>query len=151
MINMKKYAGGKKPYELFSEAVDRKDKNSADTIALNVNKRKVEIAYRYYERAMDNQKLGLLTPSTVLSSIKQPLLGMYSSGCKLVKDFRTWHFNNNPQTYNNVCPYCTINSANTTEHLTSSMRTPKPIIKQWCDPLMTFHKHCSCYSLLTLR
>lgn len=36
-------------------------------------------------------------------------------------------------------------------HLTSSMRTPKPIIKQWCDPLMTFHKHCSCYSLLTLR
>ncbi|WP_215658371.1 hypothetical protein, partial [Odoribacter splanchnicus] len=26
--------------------------------------------------------------------------------------------------------------------LTSSMRTPKPIIKQWCDPLMTFHKHC---------
>ena len=35
--------------------------------------------------------------------------------------------------------------------LTSSMRTPKPIIKQWCDPLMTFHKHCSCYSLLTLR
>ena len=55
MINMKKYAGGKKPYELFSEAVDRKDKNSADTIALNVNKRKVEIAYRYYERAMDNQ------------------------------------------------------------------------------------------------
>ena len=117
MINMKKYAGGKKPYELFSEAVDRKDKNSADTIALNVNKRKVEIAYRYYERAMDNQKLGLLTPSTVLSSIKQPLLGMYSSGCKLVKDFRTWHFNNNPQTYNNVCPYCTINSANTTEHI----------------------------------
>ena len=37
------------------------------------------------------------------------------------------------------------------EFLTSSMRTPKPIIKQWCDPLMTFHKHCSCYSLLTLR
>ena len=36
-------------------------------------------------------------------------------------------------------------------HLTSSMRTPKPLIKQWCDPLMTFHKHCSCYSLLTLR
>ena len=38
-----------------------------------------------------------------------------------------------------------------TKLLTSSMRTPKPIIKQWCDPLMTFHKHCSCYSLLTLR
>ena len=117
MINMKRYAGGKKPYELFSEAVDRKDKNSADTIALNAHKHKVEIAYRYYERAMGNQKLGLLTSSTVLSRIKQPLLGMYSSGCKLVKDFRTWHFNNNSQTYNNVCPYCTINSANTTEHI----------------------------------
>ena len=49
MINMKRYAGGKKPYELFSEAVDRKDKNSADTIALNAHKHKVEIAYRYYE------------------------------------------------------------------------------------------------------
>ena len=117
MINMKRYAGGKKPYELFSEAVDRKDKSSADTIALNAHKHKVEIAYRYYERAMDNQKLGLLTSSTVLSRIKHPLLGMYSSGCKLVKDFRTWHFNNNSQTYNNVCPYCTINSAITTEHI----------------------------------
>ena len=38
MINMKRYAGEKTPYELFSEAVDRKDKNSADTIALNANK-----------------------------------------------------------------------------------------------------------------
>lgn len=34
MINMKRYAGGKTPYELFSEAVDRKNKNSPDTIAL---------------------------------------------------------------------------------------------------------------------
>ena len=42
-------------------------------------------------------------------------------------------------------------SRNLDRLLTSSMRTPKPIIKQWCDPLMTFHKHCSCYSLLTLR
>lgn len=117
MINMKKYAGGKTPYELFSEALDRKNKNSADTIALNENKHKVGIAYRYYERAMYSLNLGLLTPSRVLSSIKQPLLGMYSPACKLVKDFRTWHFNNNPQTYNNLCPYCTINSANTTEHI----------------------------------
>ena len=59
MINMKRYAGEKTPYELFSEAVDRKDKNSADTIALNANKHKVEIAYRYYERTMDSQKLGV--------------------------------------------------------------------------------------------
>ena len=117
MINMKKYAGGKTPYELFSEAVDRKNQNSADTIALNANKHKVDIAYRDYERAMNKQKLGSLSPSKVLSNIKQPLLGMFSSGCKLVKDFRTWHFNNNPQTYNNLCPYCTINSANTTEHI----------------------------------
>ena len=138
MINMKKYAGGKKPYELFSEAVDRKDKNSADTIALNVNKRKVEIAYRYYERAMDNQKLGLLTPSTVLSSIKQPLLGMYSSGCKLVKDFRSWHFNNNPQTYNNVCPYCTINSANTTEHI-----LPKEVYSEYAVNVFNLIPACS--------
>ena len=114
---MKRYAGGKTPYELFSEAVDRKNKNSPDTIALNGNKHKVEIAFRYYERAMDNRKLGLLSPSEKLSSIKQHLLGMFSSGCKLVKDFRAWHFKNNPQTYNNVCPYCTINSANTTEHI----------------------------------
>ena len=117
MINMKRYAGGKTPYELFSEAVNRKDQKSADTIALNANKHKVEIAFQYYARAMDNRKLGLLSPSKMLSSIKQPLLGMFSSGCKLVKDFRTWHFNNNPQTYNNLCPYCAINSANTTEHI----------------------------------
>ena len=34
MINMKKYAGGKTPYKLFSEAVDRKNRNHDDTIAL---------------------------------------------------------------------------------------------------------------------
>lgn len=100
--------------------------------------RKVEIAYRYYERAMDNQKLGLLTPSTVLSSIKQPLLGMYSSGCKLVKDFRTWHFNNNPQTYNNVCPYCTINSANTTEHI-----LPKEVYSEYAVNVFNLIPACS--------
>ena len=43
MINMKRYAGGKSPYELFSEAVDRKDKNGADTIELNAMKHKIEI------------------------------------------------------------------------------------------------------------
>ena len=138
MINMKRYAGGKTPYELFSEAVGRKDKNGAYTIALNANKHKVEIAYRYYERAMGNQKLGLLTSSTVLSRIKQPLLGMYSSGCKLVKDFRTWHFNNNPQTYNNVCPYCTINSANTTEHI-----LPKDVYPEYAVNVFNLIPACS--------
>ena len=143
MINMKKYAGGKTPYEIFSEAVDRKDKNSADTIALNAHKHKVEIAYRYYERAMENQKLGLLTSSTVLSSIKQPLLGMYTSKCKLVKDFRTWHFNNNPQTYNNICPYCTINSANTTEHI-----LPKELYPEYAVNVFNLIPACSeCNSL----
>ena len=135
MINMKRYAGGKTPYELFSEAVDRKDKN---TIALNKNKNKVEIAYRYYERAMDNQKLASLSPSKVLSNIKQPLLGMYSSGCKLVKDFRNWHFKNNPKTYNNLCPYCTINSANTTEHI-----LPKEIYPEYAVNVFNLIPACS--------
>lgn len=128
MINMKRYAGGKTPYELFSEAVDRKDPKSTDTRELNENKLKVEIAFRLYERAMDNRALGTLSPSKVLSSIKQPLLGMFSSGCKLVKDFRTWHFNNNPQTYNNLCPYCAINSANTTEHIFPKELYPEYVV-----------------------
>lgn len=138
MINMKRYAGGKTPYELFSEAVDRKNHNSADTIALIEHKHKVKIAYRYYERAMDNQKLGLLTSSTVLSRIRQPLLGMYSSDCKLVKDFRAWYFKNNPQTYNNVCPYCTINSANNTEHI-----LPKDVFPEYAVNVFNLIPACS--------
>lgn len=138
MINMKKYAGGKSPYELFSEAVDRKNQNSADAIALNEIKAKVEIAYRYYERTMDKRKLGALCPSMVLSSHKQSLLGMYSSGCKLVKDFRLWYFNNNPQTYNNVCPYCTINSANTTEHI-----LPKEMYSEYAVNVFNLIPACS--------
>lgn len=117
MINMKRYAGGKTPYELFTEAVNRKDQNSADTKLLQANKMAIGAAYRFYGCAMQNRKIDLLTPSSVLALIKDPLLSMYSNDCKLVKDFRTWHFNNNLQTYNNVCPYCTINSANTTEHI----------------------------------
>ena len=138
MINMKKYAGGKTPYELFSEAVGRKDKKSADTIELNARKHKVEIAYRYYERAMDNQKLNILNPSNVLSEIKQPLLGMYSSDCKLVKTFRDWYFQNNPQTYYDVCPYCTINSANTTEHI-----LPKEVYPEYAVNVFNLIPACS--------
>ena len=138
MINMKRYAGGKTPYELFSEAVDRKDKNSADVIALQANKNNVEIAYRYYERAMANRKLGTLAPFKVFSSIKHPLVGMYSPGCKLVKDFRTWHFNNNPKTYYNVCPYCTINSANTTEHI-----LPKEVYPEYAVNVLNLIPACS--------
>lgn len=138
MINMKKYAGGKTPYELFSKAVDRKDQDRADTIALNDHKPKVEIAYRYYERAMLNKRLESLTPSKVLSTIRLPLLGMYSSDCKLVKDFRAWYFNNNPQTYNNVCPYCTINSANTTEHI-----LPKDVYPEYAVNVFNLIPSCS--------
>lgn len=138
MINMKKYAGGKTPYKLFSEAVDRKNRNHDDTIALKEKEHKVEIAYRYYERAMDSRKLGSLIPSEVLSGIKEPLLGMYSSDCKLVKDFRTWYFNNNPQTYNNLCPYCTINSANTTEHI-----LPKDVYPEYAVNVLNLIPACS--------
>ena len=138
MINMKKYAGGKTPYKLFSEAVDRKNRNHDDTIALKEKEHKVEIAYRYYERAMDSRKLGSLIPSEVLSGIKEPLLGMYSSDCKLVKDFRTWYFNNNPQTYNNLCPYCTINSANTTEHI-----LPKDVYPEYEVNVLNLIPACS--------
>lgn len=138
MINMKRYAGGKTPYDLFSDAVDRKIKGNADTIALKANNHKVDIAYRYYVRAMDNRNLGTLIPSKVLSRIKHPLLGMYSSGCKLVKDFRTWYFNNNPQTYNNVCPYCTINSANTTEHI-----LPKDVYPEYAVNVFNLIPACS--------
>lgn len=138
MINMKRYAGEKTPYDLFTEAVDRKDKNSADTIALNAIKHKIEIAYRYYERTMANRKLGLLTPSRVLSRTKEHLLGMYSPKCKLVKDFRTWHFNNNPQTYYKVCPYCTINSANTTEHI-----IPKEVYPEYAVNVLNLIPACS--------
>lgn len=134
---MKRYAGGKTPYDFFSEALSRKNKK-ADTIALNANKHKVEIAFRYYERAMDNRKLGLLRPSRVLLNIKQHLLGMFSSDCKLVKEFRIWHFNNNPQTYNNVCPYCTINSANTTEHI-----FPKDIYPEYAVNVFNLIPACS--------
>lgn len=134
---MKRYAGEKTPYDFFSEALSRKNKKD-DIIALNEYKHKVEIAFRYYERAMDNRKLGLLRPSELLLNIKQQLLGMFSSDCKLVKEFRTWHFNNNPQTYYNVCPYCTINSANTTEHI-----FPKDIYPEYAVNVFNLIPACS--------
>lgn len=138
MINMNKYAGGETPHELFTDAVKRKDSQGVDTKLLKANMEKVGIAYRYYERAMNNHNLGILTPSNVLSKLEDELKGMYSSKCKLVKDFRTWHFNNNPQTYNNVCPYCTINSANTTEHI-----LPKDVYPEYSVNVFNLIPACS--------
>lgn len=138
MINMKRYAGGKTPYELFSDAVGRMRKGNANTIALNKNKHKVEIAYYCYERVMNSRKLNLLKPSKVLSVIKQPLLNMYSPECQLVKEFREWHFQNNPQPYNNLCPYCAIGEANTTEHI-----LPKSLFPEYAVNVYNLIPTCS--------
>ena len=56
---------------------------------------------------------------------KDALQGLFGSQTGLVKNFRKRYFEINPQTYNNLCPYCVVNSANTTEHILPKEKYPE--------------------------
>ena len=115
MRNMKPY-DLKEPFEVYKDAVERKT-NGAEKRELQSIARQMVDCYSNYDSHFLQNDLEYMPHARVGADHKDALLGLYGSKLKLVKDFRKRYFENNPQTYNNLCPYCVINSSNTTEHI----------------------------------
>lgn len=123
MINFKYYPDD--AFELYKLAVMAK-KNEKDRNSLVKIERDVEDAYKLYDNYFAQNKVHELSSSTVFSPNEQELLfGMYGSNKKIVKDIRTWIDKNNKLTYLKICPYCTLNTANTTEHIMPKKTFPE--------------------------
>lgn len=124
MINFKHYS--EDSFKLYKDAVDRKI-NSEEKIKLKRIEKKVKSAYDNYGSAFCQKHVHTLSPSDMFSEEEKKLLeGMYDSDNKIVRTIREWIDNHNNRTYLNRCPYCTLNAANTTEHI-----LPKSLYKEF--------------------
>lgn len=117
MINFKPYDGD--AFKLYKDAVERKNEGSDKTTLENVEG-KVENSYVAYQSAFSGKIVHLLSKDDSYSPDEKYLLkDLYSSKAKVIKDIRKWIDRNNKRTYLRKCPYCTLNRANTTEHILS--------------------------------
>lgn len=123
MINFKPYSDD--AFELYKEAVDRKQECAAKERLQNIEK-EVEKVYDNYHEAFDSCHVHLLNPNTSFSANDKDLLrSLYGSDKRIVKDIRKWIDEHNKRTYLRKCPYCAINSANTTEHILPKEKYPE--------------------------
>lgn len=115
MINFIPYDGD--AFELYKDAVGRKNDDADKSILLNIEKR-VKNSYDIYQNAFSEGQVHLLDKDVTYSNNEKNLLkGLYDSKAKVVKDIREWIDGHNKRTYLRKCPYCTLSRANTTEHI----------------------------------
>lgn len=109
----------------YKAAVDRKNDDSIEKKELLSIEKPMEDCYINYKHHFDSNNLENLNAARVGQQHKDTLLGLYSSNAAIVKNFRKRYFAQNPQTYNNLCPYCTLSEANTTEHILPKEKYPE--------------------------
>lgn len=122
MINLKKDT--EDSFSEYKAAVERK-KESADKDVLTSIEKPMEDCYINYAHHFEQNDLEFMPQAKVGAENKDVLLGMFSSQASIVRNFRKRFFAQNPQTYNNLCSYCTLNEANTTEHILPKEKYPE--------------------------
>lgn len=123
MRNMKPF-DLKDAFEVYKDAVLRKNDGVEKTELQDIGV-PVHDCYLNYERHFKQNDLEYMPKARVGGEHRDVLLGLYGSQTKLVKDFRKRYFEINPQTYNNLCPYCVISSSGTTEHILPKEQYPE--------------------------
>ncbi len=123
MINMKTY-DLKDCFDVYKETVERKRDKVSKTELQNIEN-SVKKCYNEYKTHFNNNDLECLAPAKVGQAHKGVLLDLFNSQNKIVQDFRKRFFEINKQTYNNLCPYCVINSSNTTDHILPKEEYPE--------------------------
>ena len=135
MINFKHYS--EDAFELYKAAVDRKTGQGKD--GLKQIEEKVKSAYDNYCIKFSQKQVHTLMPSNLFSEEEKALLeGMFDSDNKIVRTIREWIDANNNRTYLNRCPYCTLNAANTTEHI-----LPKSVYEEFAVHALNLIPCCS--------
>lgn len=123
MINL--FQDREDSFSEYKAAVNRKNDDSNDKKDLLSIEKQMEDCYINYKQHFDSNNLEILKSTRVGQLHKDSLLGLYSSDAAIVKLFRMRYFAQNPQTYNNLCPYCTLSEANTTEHILPKEKYPE--------------------------
>ncbi len=123
MINL--FQDREDSFSEYKAAVNRKNDDSNDKKDLLSIEKQMEDCYINYKQHFDSNNLEILKSTRVGQLHKDSLLGLYSSDAAIVKHFRMRYFAQNPQTYNNLCPYCTLSEANTTEHILPKEKYPE--------------------------
>lgn len=123
MINFNSYSGD--PFELYKDAVDRKLDGSTKEQLENIED-KVEKSYQKYGTEFKNHQVHLIEEDSSYSDADKDLLqSLYGSKKTVIKEIRQWIDAHNKRTYLRRCPYCTINTANTTEHILPKKKYPE--------------------------
>lgn len=111
-------------FDLYKKAVSSKHSSPQKTELLSIEQQ-VKDRYEEYKRHYDSNTIEQLNPSDIGQDHKDVLSNLYSSDAAIIKHFRERFFKRNPQTYNNLCPYCSINEANTTDHILPKGQYPE--------------------------
>ena len=122
MINLK--CDPNDSFEDYKKAINRKSNSKAKDELLSIEK-PMQDCYTNYRSHYKRNNLEYMPKTCVGVKHKNVLLSLYGSDVSLVKNFRMRFFSLNPQTYTNLCPYCTINEANTTEHILPKEKYPE--------------------------
>ena len=122
MINLK--ADNEDSFDEYKAAVKRKDNSGAKSELLSIETA-MKDCYNNYAFHFEKNDLECMPEARVGKWHKDVLLGMYGADFAIIKNFRKRYFSLNPQTYNNLCPYCTLNEANTTEHILPKEKFPE--------------------------
>lgn len=136
MINFIPYDGDS--FNLYKDAVDRK-KNIADKLKLQNIEEKVKNSYDNYQAAFIDKSVHSLNKDDSYSIEEKFLLkDLYGSNHEVIRDIRAWIDNHNKRTYLRKCPYCTLNRANTTEHI-----LPKDVYPEYAIDALNLLPCCS--------
>lgn len=122
MINLK--ADNEDSFDEYKAAVKRKDNSGAKSELLSIETA-MKDCYDNYAFHFGKNDLEFMPEARVGKLHKDVLLGMYGADFTIIKNFRKRYFSLNPQTYNNLCPYCTLNEANTMEHILPKEKFPE--------------------------
>lgn len=112
------------PFQEYKSAVSRMNGGPIKS-GLEGIEEFVRLSYEDYERGFAENNLEYFSPHISLAGHKDALINLYGSQAKIIKDFRRLFYERNSQSYCYKCPYCTLNQANTTEHILPKERFPE--------------------------
>lgn len=108
----------------YKSAVDRKSE-SLEKQQLKSIETEMRDCFIKYQQNFTKNNLEYTTPSKIGQQYKDVLLNLYGSDASIIRRFRQRYFAQNLQTYNNLCPNCTLSEANTTEHILPKNKYPE--------------------------
>lgn len=111
-------------FEEYKSAVNRK-KDATEKAELQLIEAPMKDCYINYEQHFERNDVEHMPQARIGQEHKNTLLSLYSPDTAIIKNFRQRYFARNLQSYYNRCPYCTINDANTTEHILPKEQYPE--------------------------